>query len=249
MRLKKADGRLWEIDFIRGIAIILMIAFHFIYDLNHYKIIYYKLWTGPFAIAASVTASIFIVLVGISLTIAFNKRKKHVAHSQIYAQFIKRGVKLLGLGLIISLISWIIIPERFVIFGILHCIGVCIILSIPFLRLIRLNLILGIMIIISGLLLRVMTFDFQYLIPFGFLPPNYFTIDYFPLLPWFGVVLLGIAFGHLLYPNGNRRFHLRDRSRLGLSEKICLIGRNSLLIYFAHQPVLVSIIMVFMFFQ
>ncbi|HMA82892.1 MAG TPA: heparan-alpha-glucosaminide N-acetyltransferase domain-containing protein, partial [Candidatus Thermoplasmatota archaeon] len=52
MRLKKADGRLWEIDFIRGIAIILMIAFHFIYDLNHYKIIYYKLWTGPFAIAA-----------------------------------------------------------------------------------------------------------------------------------------------------------------------------------------------------
>ncbi|HMA83311.1 MAG TPA: heparan-alpha-glucosaminide N-acetyltransferase, partial [Candidatus Thermoplasmatota archaeon] len=232
-----------------GIAIILMIAFHFIYDLNHYKIIYYKLWTGPFAIAASVTASIFVVLVGVSLTIAFNKRKKHVDHSQIYAQFIKRGVKLFGLGLIITLISWIIIPERFVIFGILHCIGVCIILSIPFLRFVKLNLILGSMIVIGGLLLRLMTFDFNYLIPLGFLPPKYFTIDYFPLLPWFGVVLLGIAFGHMLYPDGKRCFHFRDRSSLVLSEKICFIGRHSLLIYFAHQPVLVGIIMVFMFFQ
>ncbi|MBS3748216.1 MAG: DUF1624 domain-containing protein [Candidatus Thermoplasmatota archaeon] len=249
MRLKSADKRLWEIDFLRGIAIILMISFHFIYDLNHYTIIYYKLWTGPFAIAASITASIFVILVGISLTISYNKRKKKIFRFQIYKRFVKRGLKLVGLGLIITLVSWIIIPERFVIFGILHCIGVCIILSIPFLRFIKLNLILGNMIIISGLLLRLMTFDFQYLIPFGFLPPNYFTIDYFPLLPWFGVVLLGIAFGHFLYPDGKRRFHFRDRSSLGLSEKICFIGRHSLLIYFAHQPVLVGIIMVFMFFQ
>ena len=249
MRLKQADGRLWEIDFIRGIAIVLMIAFHFIYDLNHYKIIYYRLWTGPFAIAASITASIFVVLVGVSLTIAFNKRKKHTNHSQIYAQFIKRGVKLFGLGLIITLVSWIIIPERFVIFGILHCIGLCIILSIPFLRFVTLNLILGSIIIIVGLSLRLMTFDFNYLIPLGFLPPNYFTIDYFPILPWFGVVLIGISIGHMLYPDGKRRFHFIKRSTRGLPEKICFIGRHSLLIYFAHQPVLVGIIMLFFIFQ
>lgn len=249
MRLKQADGRLWEIDFVRGIAIILMIAFHFIYDLNHYGIIYYKLWTGPFAIAASVTASIFVILVGISLTISYNKKRKRRSTSQIYVSFLRRGIKLFALGLIITLVSWIIIPERFVIFGILHCIGICIILSVPFLRFVNVNLILGSIIIIFGLYLRLFTFDFNYLIPLGFLPPNYFTIDYFPLLPWFGVVLVGVAFGNYLYPNGKRRFQLKDNFRSVLPDRICFIGRHSLHIYFAHQPILVGAIMLFLLFQ
>ena len=243
MQLKNnADGRLWEIDFFRGIAIILMILFHFIYDLNHFSIIYYKLWKGPFAYAASITASLFVILVGISLTISYNKRKKRFSLSTIRVQFLNRGLKLFGLGLIITLVSWIIIRERFVIFGILHCIGVCIILSLPFLEYKRLNLILGGFLIVAGLYLRLLTFGFSWLLPFGFLPPKYFTIDYFPLLPWFGVVLVGIAFGNFFYPEGKRRFHLQDKSTMLIPQKICLIGRYSLPIYFIHQPILVGLI-------
>ena len=249
MRLKPADGRLWEIDFIRGIAIILMIVFHFIYDLNHFSVIYYKLWIGPFAYAASIIASIFVLLVGVSLTINYNKRKNRYNIHEIGIQFVKRGINLIGLGLLLTLVSYIIIPERFIIFGILHCIGVCIILSIPFLRYIRLNMILGSIIIIIGLYLRLLTFDFSYLLPLGFLPPKYFTIDYFPLLPWFGVVLVGIALGNYLYPEGQRRFQLEDKSSIGIPQKICFVGRHSLHIYFLHQPVLISMILVFLLIQ
>lgn len=245
---KTANGRLWEIDFLRGIAIILMILFHFIYDLNHFSVIYYKLWIGPFAYAASITASVFVVLVGVSLTISFNKKKNTTLLSDIRIQFVKRGLKLFGFGLLITVVSWLVIPERFVIFGILHCIGVCIILSIPFITFTRLNLILGGLIIGIGLSLRLFTFSFNFLIPLGFLPPKYFTIDYFPLLPWFGVVLLGIALGNFAYPEGKRRYHLIDKSIHTVPEKICYIGRNSLPIYFLHQPILIGGILLFLFF-
>jgi len=246
MQFNKADGRLWEIDFFRGLAIMLMILFHFIYDLNHFSVVSYILWKGPFAYAASITASIFVVLVGISLTISYNKRKLRFPLTTVRLQFIKRGFTLFGLGLLITLVSWMIIPERFVIFGILHCIGLSIILSIPFLTYTRLNIIFGSSMIIIGLFLRLFTFGFSWLLPVGFLPPNYFTIDYFPLLPWFGVVLLGIAIGNIFYPNGERRFQLDDKSSIGLSKNICFIGRHSLPIYFVHQPLLVGIILIFL---
>lgn len=245
---KNAEGRLWEIDFLRGIAIILMIIFHFIYDLNHFSVIYYKLWIGPFAYASSIIASVFVILVGISLTIYYNKKNQHFSIQQIRLQLVKRGVKIFSLGMLITVVSYIIIPERFVIFGILHCIGVCIILSLPFLKYTWQNLSLGSMIIIFGLYLRLFTFDFSWLLPFGFLPPKYFTIDYFPLLPWFGAILVGIALGNVLYPKGQRSIHLPDHSSVGIFQKICFMGRHSLHIYFIHQPILISLIFLYLLF-
>jgi uncharacterized membrane protein len=248
MRLKQANGRLWEIDFLRGIAIILMIIFHFIYDLNHFSVIYYKLWIGPFAYASSIIASVFVILVGISLTIYYNRKKENFSLSLIHIKLIKRGIKIFSLGMLITAVSYIIIPERFVIFGILHCIGVSIILSLPFLKYKWHNIFLGCVFIVFGLFLRLYTFDFSWLLPIGFLPPKYFTIDYFPLLPWYGVVLVGIALGNFLYPEGQRRFHLPDHSSVGISQKICFMGRNSLHIYFIHQPILILIIFLYLLF-
>jgi len=246
MFLKNADGRLWELDFLRGIAIILMIIFHFIYDLNHYSVVQYVLWKGPFAITASIIASIFVILLGISLTISYQKKMTTIPPSSIYKNYVKRGLKIFSLGLVITLISWIIIPERFVIFGILHCIGICIIISIPFLKYIKLNLLLGSILITTGLYLRILEFDFSWLIPLGFLPSNYFTIDYFPLLPWFGVVLIGISLGNYFYPHAQRRYHFNDLSAKKIPQRICFIGRHSLHIYFIHQPILVGLIFIFM---
>lgn len=243
MELKQPDCRLWEIDFLRGFAIILMIIFHFIYDLNHFSIIQYTLWKGPFAYAGSITASIFVVLVGVSLTINYNKKKTRYPLNKIRFTLMKRGVKLLFLGFLITLISYVIIPERFVIFGILHCIGISIILSTPFLTFTKINLVLGSLFIVAGLYLRIFTFVFPWLLPFGFLPPKYFTIDYFPLLPWFGVILLGIAIGNIFYPNGQRRYYLEENTSVGISKNICFVGRHSLPIYILHQPILISVIL------
>lgn len=238
MNMKKSDGRFWEIDLLRGIAIILMVIFHFFYDLNHLKIIYYKLWEGPFDYASKIVAAIFFLLVGLSLTINYNKNRDKISASDIRRKFGIRGLKLLFFGFIITVISWVIIPERFVIFGVLHCIGISIILAIPFISYIIPNILIGSILVTLGLILDYVTFDFSWFIPLGFLPPRYFSIDYFPLFPWFGVILVGLALGNYLYPAGQRRFQFKTEQVEGMSKNICFIGRHSLPIYFLHQPII-----------
>lgn len=242
MIIKRPDGRFWEIDLLRGIAIILMIIFHFIYDLNHLKIIYYKLWEGPFDYASKSIAAVFFILVGISLTINYNRNIGKSSVSYIRRKFATRGLKLLFLGFIITGVSWFIIPERFVIFGVLHCIGVSVILAIPFIPYVLPNIIIGGLLVSFGFILDYLTFSFNFLIPLGFVPPRYFSIDYFPLFPWFGVILIGLAFGNYFYPNGQRRFQFIFNQTKGISKKICFIGRHSLPIYFIHQPILFAFI-------
>jgi uncharacterized membrane protein len=246
MVLRKAHNRLWEIDFLRGIAVIIMIFFHFLYDLNHLSITQYHLYTGFFAYIAYGTASIFILLTGVSLTISYNKIKNHLSSIEIKIKYVKRGSKIFLLGLVISLITYWYIPERFVIFGVLHCIGSSIILSPPFIRLKLLNVFLGFSIIILGIYLHMFTFNFPWLLPFGFVPQIFYTVDYFPLLPWFGVVLLGISVGNLLYKDGKRTFKLKNESHHILVRKMCFLGRNSLLLYFIHQPILFALIYLFL---
>ena len=160
----------------------------------------------------------------------------------IRLKFLRRGIMIFLLGMIITFISWIYIPERFIIFGILHCIGVSIILSFPFIRFRVTNLILGFLLIGIGSYLKLLTFDFNWLIPLGFLPHRFFTIDYFPLLPWFGVVLIGMAIGNFIYPNGKRQYHLKDLSNYLSVKSLCFLGRHSLIIYFLHQPILIGLI-------
>jgi uncharacterized membrane protein len=242
MILKKSDGRLWEIDLLRGLAIIIMIIFHFLYDLNHFSLTKIRLYSGPMVYIAYITASVFIILVGISLTISYTKVQKRMSNSQIRLKFLKRGLMVFLLGIIITFITWIYIPERFIIFGILHFIGISIILSFPLLRFRITNFILGFILISIGIYLKLFTFDFNWLIPLGFLPNRFFTIDYFPLLPWFGVVLIGIAIGNFIYPNGKRRYHIRDLSYYLSVKSLCFLGRHSLIIYFIHQPILVGLI-------
>lgn len=242
MMLKKPDGRFWEIDLLRGIAIILMIIFHFIYDLNHLKIIYYKLWEGPFDYISKSIAAVFFILVGISLTISYNKNKDNISVSDIRRKFALRGLKLFFLGLIITGVSWVIIPERFVIFGVLHCIGISIVLAVPFISYKISNIFIGGLLVVFGFILDHLTFDFSWLIPLGFVPPRYLSIDYFPLLPWFGVVLVGLALGNYLYPDGQRRFQFKIDPGEGISKRICFIGRHSLHVYFLHQPILFAFI-------
>ena len=82
-------------------------------------------------------------------------------------------------------------------FGILHLIGVSIILAYPLLRYRYANLFLGLSIIAVGVYMRIEGFSSEspWLLPFGVVPENLVMPDYGPLLPWFGVVLLGLFAG------------------------------------------------------
>jgi uncharacterized membrane protein len=68
--------------------------------------------------------------------------------------------------------------------------------------------------------------------------PDYYASDYFPLIPWFGVVLLGLFLGNTLYSENGRNFFLPDWGDLLPFRFLQFLGRNSLLIYMIHQPIL-----------
>jgi len=73
---KNLEKRFWEIDFLRGLAIIMMILFHLLYDLNYFGEYNLNLHSGFWWYFARMTATIFILLVGISLTLSFSRAKK-----------------------------------------------------------------------------------------------------------------------------------------------------------------------------
>jgi len=77
----------------------------------------------------------------------------------------------------------------------------------------------------------------------GLRSENFVFVDYFPLLPWFGVVLLGLGIGNILHSHHSRRVKLPELGRFPLFRPLCAMGRNSLLIYVVHQPVLILILM------
>ena len=224
-------NRFWELDFTRGLAVIGMIIFHALWNLNFFGYTTLNLYSGWLGIFQKVIAVTFLALVGIGLTLSANK------HENYKTWFLKRGLFIFGLGMLITAFTFIFFRENLIYFGILHLIGVSIILAIPFAKQIYANLILGLSLIITGLYLQTLTFNFSYLLWLGIYTPLA-TFDYYPILPWFGIILIGAAFGNIIYKNGNRLKEIKDYNNI-----ISKIGKQSLLIYFIHQPILFGVLM------
>ena len=239
--LKSKTNRFWEIDFLRGIAIIMMIIFHFLYDLNFFNFVSIDLFNIPMIFYVYTTASIFLVLVGVSLTLSYSKAKKILTKNQLHIKFIRRGIFIFSLGIIITIVSWFYLKQGFIIFGVLHCIGVSIIVSYPLIRFRVLPLSLGIVFVLVGIYLKTLTFNFSWLLWLGFMPSNFYTVDYFPLMPWLGVVFIGIFLGNTFYENGLRKFSIIENPKISFFNFISFFGRYSLLIYLLHQLVLIGI--------
>ena len=227
--------RFWEIDFLRGIAIIMMIIYHALFDLWFFGIYTVNVETGLWSLFAMVTASMFIFLSGISLTISCSRN--HDTRKHLF-----RGAKIFLFGLVATVATWLFLGEGFVIFGILHFIGLSIIIGYFLVRFRFINMILGAVVILAGLFLQAVSFSFPWLLWLGFRPQGFVTVDYFPLLPWFGLFLIGIAIGNWFYTRGTRRFSLLDLSNSSLVKPLSFLGRHSLIIYLLHQIVIVAII-------
>jgi uncharacterized membrane protein len=242
----KKSFRLWEIDFLRGIAVVMMIVFHFFYDLNFFSIYEIDLHSGPFPLFLYPIGTTFLLLVGISLSLSYSRIEDNENKKQLQLKFILRGSKIFGLGLLITLVTWIYLQDGFVVFGILHCIGLSIIIAYPFLQFKIRNLIIGVLLVSVGVYLKTLTFDFGWFLWLGFRPSQFYTVDYFPILPWFGVVLIGIFIGNTLYPAHKRRFKLKDISQIRFVKLFCFLGRHSLIIYCLHQPIIILLIHLFL---
>ena len=240
---KNPSERFWEIDFLRGIAILLMIVYHLVFDLNYFSLYTTDLDSLPVLLFLYPISTTFLLLVGISLTVSYSRAQQKLSKRHLPLKFLKRGAGVFGLGLIITIVTWVYPHNGFIMFGVLHCIGLSILLAYPFIRFRNLPLILGVLCIILGVFLRIIVVvDFPWLLWLGFVPTHFYTLDYFPLLPWFGVVLIGIFLGNSLYQDNTRKFSLKDHSQLFVSRGLCFLGRHSLVIYLLHQLIIVGLL-------
>jgi len=238
--------RFWEIDSLRGIALLGMLLSNLITDLTYFQFLEVDIASGFWWWFARIVAGTFIFLVGVSLTLSHARAKQNITEKQLLLKYVKRGFKIFSWGLAITLVTWIFIPQDFVIFGVLHLIGVAIIISFPFINKKLPNLIYGVFILLFGLWLATFTFDFNFLLWLGFIPANFHTVDYFPLLPWFGVILLGIYSGNRFYENHKRTFSVPSWENTLPVKCLSFLGKNSLKIYLIHQPIIL-IILFFLF--
>ncbi len=229
----KKNKRFWEMDALRGTAIIMMLLSNLMTDLNYFNIINSSVkdfWWW----FARITASIFLFIVGISLTLSYSKKKE-------FTKFFKRGIKIFFYGLIITIVTYLFIPKDYVIFGILHLIGASSIITYPLINKPFISLVLGIIILLTGLFTENLTINSIKLLWLGITPQYYSTVDYFPIIPWLGIILIGIYIGNKLYKDYERSFKIPRNNNI-LIKIMTFIGRNSLIIYLIHQPIILTIL-------
>jgi len=234
------DRRFFEIDAARGIAIIFMILYHIFYDLYYFAGLDIDLWSGPLWFIGRASAATFIFLVGVSLTISYSRAKTQLTEKETFKKYLYRGIRIFSWGLLITAMTYLFLDKGTIYFGILHFIGLSIILAYPFLKFRQLNILLAAAIITIGLYIKGLAFNTALLIPLGLKPEIFYTLDYFPIFPWFGAVLLGIYIGNTFYPNGKRMFRIPDIKRQ--LRPLRFLGKNSLMIYLVHQPILIAVI-------
>jgi len=239
------ENRFWEIDFMRGVAIIMMVSYHSAFTLYYFDAFSIEVNKGYWRILGRSTAIIFILLVGISLTLSYSKTKHFKSKKEMWVKYILRGVKIISWGLLITLITFIFLKEDYVRFGILHFIGLSIILGFPLIRYKIINLIIGSASILIGFYLESISISSSLLIWVGIHPNSFYTIDYFPLFPWFGLILFGIFLGNILYGGYKRAFNLPDLSNVSLVKFFTFMGRNSLILYLLHIPFIIIVMVLF----
>lgn len=239
----ESKQRFWEIDALRGIAILMMITYHVLFDLVYFGFTSTDLNALPVLVFLYPIGTLFLLLVGVSLTLSYNRVKQTFITGQLLVKYLKRGGSIFGLGLLITLVTWVYPHHGFIVFGILHCIGLSILLGYVLIRFRLSALLVGFVCISVGVFLRLfVTVDYPWLLWLGVVPRSFYTLDYFPLLPWFGVVLLGIFLGNSLYQDNTRKFKIKDYSRFAGTRLLCFLGRHSLIIYLLHQLIIVGIL-------
>ncbi len=236
--------RFFEIDFAKGIAVVLMVLFHFLFDLNYFSGMHFNLSSGLWLFVGRASAAIFLLFVGVNLTISDSRAQQGgMSCGKRLAKFLRRGAKTILLGLAITIVTLLLFPPETIWFGVLHLIGVSVILAFPFLAWKKGAIALGAVVIALGLFLWGLSFPFPWLLPLGFQPTGFASFDYFPIFPSFGVILLGIAAGNTFYPSAKRAFFISLRGNSTAAWLFSFLGRHSLAIYFLHQPLLVGLLL------
>lgn len=237
----RKNNRYALLDSIRGITLLSMILFHGTWDLVY---LYGKNWewyrgNGAYIWQQSICWT-FILLSGFCWSLG----KRHL----------RRGLLVFGGGLLVTFVTLIVMPENRVVFGVLTLIGSCMLIMIllnkgfqkvPAVVGFAVSFILFMLtrnvnegyLGFEGLNLRKLPGEWYrgYVgAYFGFPPARFFSTDYFSLIPW----LFLFVSGYFLYRIFEKKGFL-ENPLFGINIPLfSFLGRNSLLIYLLHQPVL-----------
>ncbi|MEW6635542.1 MAG: heparan-alpha-glucosaminide N-acetyltransferase [Actinomycetota bacterium] len=232
--------RFWEVDAARGVAILMMVVYHTAYDLDVFGGYPLDSTSGFWSLFADLTAAAFLFLVGVSLSISHRRARER--GEERFARYLLRGSRIFGYGMLLTLFFWLF-DLGVVTFGILHLIGASIVLAYPFLPYRVPNLLAGLLVIAAGAAMMAygVSSASPWLLPLGVVPEGLSMPDYRPLLPWFGVVLVGLFAGNAVYAGGGRP-DLFGSGVPAIARLLLPLGRNSLFIYLVHQPVIVALL-------
>lgn len=239
------DRRCHLVDALRGLALVNMLAYHFLYDVN---VVYGRdpeFYLHPWAhIWQQFICWSFILIAGLS----FHWGSRHN---------LRRGLFLNACGLIITLATLLVMPDEVIWFGILNFMGCAVLLTIPLAKgLKKLSPAVGLAVCFTLFLIlkRVESgyiglgpflyrlpaglYRYRILAPLGFPDPAFRSSDYFPMLPWYLLFLCGWFLGELL-----RRYETWQRAARVKIPLLSAVGRKTIWVYMLHQPVLMGVCM------
>ena len=214
--MAKSDNRIWELDALRGLMILIMVFIHLCFDLDYFRGI--DLVKNPaLQFCMDHCGVSFVILSGLCAVLG--------------RRSVRRGLQVLGGGLIITAVT-----------GGMYLLGTCMLLWPLFRRLPTWVLaVLGAVLVALGAWAETAAFGSWWLMPLGLIPSGFSSSDYFPLLPYLGWFLLGACLGRLLY--GRRQSLLPDfPSGAWPVRALRWCGTHSLWIYLLHQPVLYALV-------
>lgn len=251
MAEKSKRKRIYFLDELRGFAILCMIVHHAFLDVGDVLGLTwgYRIFDALCTVQPAFWA-IFIIISGIC--------------SRLSRNTIKRGFVVLGAGLIITLFTAVIMPlfgftGSKIYFGILHCLGCCMIITGLLMPVIsKINYKLGAAIsaflfiftygINTGTMLFTLIklpaswYQYDFLAPLGVYSKNFKSADYFSIIPWLFLFLFGAFIGKLAINENLPKFMYKQRSKF-----LCTVGKNSLWVYILHQPAIYLIMLIIAF--
>lgn len=226
--------RIGALDAARGIALIAMATYHLTWDFEFFGYLDPGIAThGWLKLYARSIASSFLFLAGFSLVLA------HFPTIRFEAFFKRFGV-IVAAALAISAATFLFVRDGWIFFGILHCIAAASLIGLAFLRLPPvLTLIVAAAAAALPSVYHAPLFDMPPLLFVGLSENLPRSNDYVPLLPWTGALLAGVTFARFAFSRG--WLHVLARLPTG-PRWLRWGGRNSLLVYLVHQPVLIGIV-------
>lgn len=226
-------SRIWELDALRGVCILCVIVVHALFDLSFFGGLSLTL-PAWYVFLQEYGGAIFVVLSGVCVTLG--------------SKSVRRGLIVFACGMLITAVTYGMYrlgmsgADVVVKFGVLHLLGVCMLVYPAFKKLPPAMLtVLGLVIAITGYAIRGIIVPQHWLFPLGLTYEGFTSSDYFPLFPQLGYFLIGAAIGKTAYRE-KKTLLPGSFQKTPVARFFCWCGRQSLFIYLLHQPIVYGLL-------